>query len=146
MKNRKLKILFFGLGSIGLKHAQLLSENFNFDLFAFRTQKGLLTIPDNLKIVEFDSLKNAFSIQPDIAFITNPTFLHVKTALDCAKKGINIFMEKPISNSTAQLDLLINTIKTNKIFTYVAFLMRFHPIIMKLNGLIKNEKIIYVKY
>ena len=100
----RLKILFFGLGSIGKKHAKIIKNNFDFDLFAYRTGKG--QEKNDLKIEEFHSLNDAFSINPDIAFITNPTFLHVETALECARRNIDIFIEKPISDSLDKVDLL----------------------------------------
>jgi predicted dehydrogenase len=133
----RLKILFFGLGSIGKKHAKIIKNKFDFDLFAYRTNKGQEN--NDLKIKEFESLDDAFSINPDIAFITNPTFLHIETALECVRRNIDIFIEKPISNSLEKVDVLASKIKKNNIFTYVAYNMRFHPVICNLKKIISEK-------
>ena len=78
------KILFFGLGSIGIKHATIIKNNYNFELYAFKTKKG--QEKSNLGIREFDNIKEAFHIKPNIAFITNPTHLHTKTSRNKQRK------------------------------------------------------------
>lgn len=137
-KSTKLKILFFGLGSIGKKHASSIMDNYDFDLYAYRTGKG--QEKNDLKIKEIYSLDGAFSINPDVAFITNPTYLHVETALECAKNNINLFIEKPISHSLENIDELENEIKKRKLFTYVAYNMRFHPVIENLKKIISEKE------
>jgi len=133
-KTENLKIVFFGLGSIGKRHARLIKDNFNFELFSYRTGKG--QEKNNLKIQEVYSLDEVFLKNPDIAFITNPTHLHVDTALECTKRNINLFIEKPISHSLENIDKLEGQIRDNKIFSYVAYNLRFHPVIEKLKELI----------
>ena len=81
-----MKILFFGLGSIGNRHAKIIKDNFGFELYGYRTEKG--QEKKDLLLHEFRDIESAFSIRPDVAFITNPTFLHVPTALECAKRNI----------------------------------------------------------
>jgi len=140
----RMKIIFFGLGSIGKKHANIIRNNFDFELYAYRTEKG--QEKNNLKIKEFNSLEEAFSIKPDIAFIANPTFLHIETALECTKRNIALFIEKPLSHSLENLDELKREIKKRNLFTYVAYNMRFHPVIATLKNLIsKKEKPIYFR-
>ena len=143
-KLSKLRILFFGLGSIGRKHASIIMDNFDFELYAYRTEKG--QEQNDLNIQEVNNLEDAFSIKPDVAFITNPTFLHVSTALECTKKNISLFIEKPISHSLEKLDELEQEIKKRNLFTYVAYNMRFHPVVIHLRDLVsKEEKPIYFR-
>lgn len=140
----KLKIIFFGLGSIGKKHAKIIQDNYNYDLYAYRTGKG--QEKSNLKIKEFKSLEDAFSISPDIAFITNPTYLHIETALECTKRNINLFIEKPLSYSLEKINELEKEIKKRKLFAYVAYNLRFHPVIKNLKEMIsKDTKPIYFR-
>ncbi len=143
-KPSKLKIIFLGLGSIGKKHAGIIQDNYDFELYAYRTEKG--QEKNDLKIKEFNKLEEVFSIKPDVAFITNPTFLHVSTALECAKRDIDLFIEKPISHSLENVDKLENEIRKRKLFTYVAYNMRFHPIMNNLKELTSgDEKPIYFR-
>jgi len=143
MKKEKIKILFFGLGSIGLRHADLLFNHFDFELFAYRTRKNASETPDY--ITEFYDVDKAFSVKPDIAFVTNPTFLHVNTAIECAKRNVHLFIEKPLSHNLNDLMLLNDLVHKKNIYSYVAFCMRFHPVIKKLKEIVKNEKVFYTR-
>ena len=62
-KSENLKVLFFGLGSIGQKHATIIKNNFEYKVYAFRTEKG--QEKNRLKIKEFYNLDEAFSIKPN---------------------------------------------------------------------------------
>lgn len=136
-EKKQLKILFFGLGSIGKKHAKIINEYHRYKLMAFRTKKG--QEKKDFKIQEFSNINDAFSENPDIAFITNPTFLHAKTALECVKNNIDLFIEKPISHNTKSLDKLQYEIKKRNLYTYVGYNLRFHPVIYNLKSML-NEK------
>lgn len=138
-----VKILFFGLGSIGKRHARLIKQNYDSDLFAFRTNKG--QEKNNLSIREFNNLDDAFEINPNIVFITNPTSIHIKTALKCAEKGIDMFIEKPLSNSMAGIEKLKGLVSQNNLFVYVGQCMRFHPVINYLKKNIEIQDILYAK-
>lgn len=136
--DKPLKILFFGLGSIGKRHARLLKNNYDFEVYAFRTMKG--QEENDLAIQELFTLKDAFSIKPDVAFITNPTSQHISTALECTKRNIALFIEKPLSNSLRNMTTLEKEIRNKKIFTYVAYNMRFHPVLVNLKTLISTKQ------
>ena len=142
--SKKLKILFFGLGSIGKKHARIIRDNYDYELFAYRTNKGQES--SDLKISEIKNLKDAFLMSPDIAFITNPTNLHVQIALECAKNDISLFIEKPISHSLEDVDRLDAEIKKRKLISYVAYNLRFHPVLIKLKEiLLRKDDPIYFR-
>ena len=127
-KMKKFKIAFFGLGSIGKKHAKIIMENYDFELIAYRTRKG--QEKNKLEIMEFETYDEIFSQKPDIAFITNPTFLHAETALKCVKNDIALFIEKPISHNLKNLDQLEKEIAKRKIYSYIAYHLRFHPVLI----------------
>ncbi len=122
-----MKIVFFGLGSIGRRHAKLLQMGFDYELFAFRSNEN--SKGNDLGISEFYDLKDIEKINPDVAFITNPTSEHLKYAIYCAERGISIFLEKPFSNTDERLQELVNIMKKNKVQFYIAYCLRFHPVI-----------------
>jgi predicted dehydrogenase len=135
-----MKIIFFGLGSIGKRHARLIKDNFGYELYAFRSnhnsEKNQLGIPEIYNLEEIDTIK------PDIAFITNPTSEHISYALYCAKKGIKLFIEKPLSNDQKNIQELMNEVKNKQLVAYTAYNLRFHPAIMWLKRYMekKNEE------
>jgi predicted dehydrogenase len=137
----KKKILFFGLGSIGARHAKLLLDHFDVELSAYRTGKT----PNSLGVKEFHSLEEAFESRPDAAFITNPTNLHIETALECAERSIDLFIEKPLSNRIEGVDALIELINQNGLVNHVAFCLRYHPVIKHLKEILKKEEVFYTR-
>ena len=62
----------------------------------------------------FKNLNEALDQKPDVAFICNPTHLHMETALQCARGNCNLFIEKPVSNSLNAMDELISILSKNK--------------------------------
>jgi predicted dehydrogenase len=94
MKN----ILIIGLGSIGQRHFRNLKKiNKNLKFFAIRRKKKAPQLNNNNKVVKrkFLSQKNQIkeinfnqiaNFKFDLALITNPTSLHLQTAIKIAKK------------------------------------------------------------
>ncbi|MFX1494064.1 MAG: Gfo/Idh/MocA family protein, partial [Promethearchaeota archaeon] len=136
------KILFFGLGSIGTRHLTLLKKNYNYEIYAYRTNKD----NPNKNVINIYDLDDALHSNPDIVFITNPTYLHINTALSCLKAGMkNFFIEKPLSHSLEKLDIFEEEVKKSGALVYVGYVMRHHPMIKYLKKLIeeKSEGIFY---
>lgn len=138
-----MKIIFFGLGSIGQRHAKILLENYPYDLYAYRS--GTNEAPNQLGIEELHSWDEVKTLKPEVAFITNPTSLHIETAIRCAELGCKLFIEKPIDKSTEGLNKLIKVIDEKSLVTYVAYNLRFHPVIKKIKEYLKQKKPLYVR-
>ena len=138
-----MKIIFFGLGSIGQRHAKILLDNYDHELFAFRTKKG--RYKQELPIKEIYSWDDVEKLKPDIAFITNPTSSHIETALNCAKNGYRLFIEKPIDSKKEGLDELLKIVRDKQLPSYVAYNLRFHPVINKLKGYINQYYFLHMR-
>jgi predicted dehydrogenase len=150
------KILFIGLGGAGQRHLRLFKKNLNkknVDFIAYRTtNKTPLLNPDftvnKTNTVEnfygintYNNLQEAINLKPDLAVISTPSSMHLDYAQFCAEKNISVFIEKPLSNSTKGLQKLKNTVEGNKIKLQVGLQRRFHPLICKVNDIIKAGKI-----
>lgn len=138
-----MKIIIFGLGSIGERHSRLLLEHFDCEVYAFRSskQKG----GNKLGIKEIYSWREVRKLKADIAFITNPTFLHLKTAIDCASLGMHLFIEKPLGSGLSGLSKLKKICRTKGLTCYIAYCLRFHQVILKAKELLKNKKLYHVR-
>ncbi len=134
-----MNILFCGLGSIGKRHARLIKEiHPSYNLFACRTKLGQEKV--DLPIKEYTDWDKIFQNEKiDITFITNPTYLHVDTALKCAEKNLALFIEKPISHNLKNIEKLNNAIKKKNLFTYIGYNLRFHPVIKHLKREIERN-------
>lgn len=125
-----MKVLIIGLGSIGRRYLRLLQDNYNYDLFAFRSSKGQQSTNevDIPQLTKWDEVRD---LRPDVVLITNPTFLHVETAMACARLGCRLFIEKPLAHTIDGLDELLSLIDQQELPTYVAYNLRFHPVIQR---------------
>ena len=147
-----MKALFIGLGSIGQRHL----DNYNklklkeSSVIAYREKFSNKIIKDT-NIVSGDSLQHyygfkefrnfelAISEKPDIAFICNPSSMHLDTALKIAERGIHFFVEKPLCTNKAGLEKLKKIVKEKKIVSMVGYQMRFHPILRDIKKVIKKK-------
>ncbi len=108
------------------------------ELFAFRTNQGDAPDPD-FPVHVLNSWGQIEAVKPQAAFITNPTSMHITTAIECAKRGMALFMEKPLGSSEEGLDELLGIVQKKQVVTYVAYCLRFHPVILHLKAVLDKE-------
>jgi predicted dehydrogenase len=141
-KTDKLTLIFFGLGSIGSRLARIVRDSYNHDLYAFRSTKNGL---NDLGIDEVYEINDVERLSPDVAFITNPTSLHVDTAIRSASMGTNLFIEKPLGDNLAKWDSLLDIVQKKRVLTYVGCNLRFDPIIQHLKRTLDLDQIFYTR-
>jgi predicted dehydrogenase len=123
-----MRVLFTGLGSIGRRHLRLLREREEVDdILAFRSGTSASPTPEG--VTEHSELEAALEANPDVAFVTNPTALHVETALQCGRAGCDLFIEKPLSHSLEGVAELCSVAASEDLVTCVACQLRFDPIL-----------------
>lgn len=138
-----MKILICGMGSIGVRHFRNLQTLGVTDIIFYSTRKS--TFPQIEEIMQgaqvFDSLHDALAEMPDICMITNPTSLHVRTAIEAAKHGCHLYIEKPISHTLEGLEELNRLIEMHNLISFVTYQFRFHPHIKLLCELVKQKDV-----
>ncbi len=128
-----VKIIIIGLGSIGHRHLSHLKKIPGLELASLRTKKG--EVKKEGGIQEFYNFQDALDFNPDGVLISNPTALHVETALPFLKSGSRVLIEKPIDTSTKNATLL----KPYENLLRVAYCMRFHPLNLFLKKMFAEE-------
>jgi len=135
-----MKILIVGLGSIGKRHLKNISSKTNYEIIVYTKRTDFPnTHKKNIKI--FHDLDLCLKENPNVAFITNETINHIPIALKLAKRGLHLFIEKPISNDLKQMKNLLQIVRERKIVTMVGCNFRFHNCIKKIKSLIEQKKI-----
>jgi len=135
-----LKFLIAGYGSIGKRHLENIISNNNSEIIVYSKRKDLSNLrKKNIKI--FNSLEKCLAEKPNIGFITNETVHHVPVSKKLATAGLDLFIEKPLSNSTKSVSELVKLTKTKKLVTLMGCNLRFHECIKKIKSLIEQEKI-----
>jgi len=137
-----MKALFCGLGSIGQRHLRNLRalRGDSVEVLAYRSRRATPVLnanmsvraaPDQLESIHnvrsFADLTEALNEKPDMVFITNPNTLHLPVALEAARAGCHLFIEKPVSHALDGVDELSSLVAEKNLVAFVAYQFRFHP-------------------
>ncbi len=131
--NKKFKIAFIGLGSIGKRHllnvVKVLNnrnDEFIIDLVRRKESKAL---DDELKVHvnKIYSDDEEIPSDYDIVFITNPTSLHYETIVKFKSKTKHMFIEKPVFDKI-DIDIEKLDLKDENVY-YVACPLRYTQVI-----------------
>jgi predicted dehydrogenase len=122
-----MKFLIAGCGSIGQRHIRNLKFLKAGELTAFDT------LPERRKeagekygVEVFDNFDKALKSKPDAALICTPTSLHMQYALEAARRGCHLFIEKPISHTLEGVAELMEATSKKKLAVLVGCNFRFH--------------------
>ena len=107
-----MKALVVGYGSIGKRHVKNLLSYSNLEVILVTKQKS---ISGSNRVRIFRNLDDAIRENPDIALITNETKFHIPVAKRLAKRGIDLFIEKPLSDSLNDMRSLEEIVKKRKL-------------------------------
>ncbi|HET7118245.1 MAG TPA: Gfo/Idh/MocA family oxidoreductase [Hanamia sp.] len=138
----KTTVLVVGLGSIGQRHARLLSERQDVELHIcykvedYRAQT--IASIDGRKITEYADFTIALKNHPDIIFICVPNQFHVSVGLEAIKSGADIFVEKPISDSIESARKLVAAAESEKRFMQVGYMLRLDEGLRKMKELVEK--------
>jgi len=150
-----MNVLLVGLGSIGQRHVRNLRHllGAQVEISAFRTRKLPRVLTDGFGIepgsdVEekyairvFDDLDEALAQRPTIAFICNPSSLHLPAATAAARAGCHLFIEKPLSHSWDGVERFVDIVERSNLVALVGYQMRFHPCLQRLRALLQEKRI-----
>jgi predicted dehydrogenase len=141
-----------GLGGIGQRHTRnlrfLLGDTAEIIAYRVRRQMHLVTpamgadasrnVEDEYSIRVFSSLEEALAKKPDIAFVCNPSSLHIPVALACIRAGCDLFIEKPLSDSLDGTEELVRAAAEKQRIAMVGYQLRFHPCLRKLTQIVQS--------
>ncbi len=135
-----INVLVVGYGSIGRRHVDNFLEFKDVRLIVYTKRNDLQALKKKGVKVS-SSLTECLKENPDIGVIANETSLHIPIAIKLAKEGLDLFLEKPLSNSLKDVKKLYAIVKKKKLITQMGCNLRFHPCIMKIKSLIEQQKI-----
>jgi predicted dehydrogenase len=133
--------LIVGCGSIGSRHAQNLSS-LGVDVCLFdidhERAKSLAKEVDGEPV---DNLEAGLQSDPGTVFITTPSNHHTAPAKKAANAGCDLFIEKPLSNTTNGVAELVELIEEHDLTTMIGCNMRFHPAIQTAKECLEDDRI-----
>jgi len=135
-----INVLIAGYGSIGKRHLENFLQFKDIQLTVY-TKRNDLQLLKKKGIKVSSSLTECLKENQDVGVVTNETSLHIPTAIKLAEEGLDLFLEKPLSNSLKGVEKLRAIVKKKKLITQMGCNLRFHPCIKKIKSLIEQEKI-----
>ena len=147
-----MKVLMIGLGSIGQRHLRnLLSLFSDVEVLAYRVRGLQNTFSNTMQILPntnldekynisvFNNIDEALSAKPDVAFITNITSMHIPCLKKVLGAGVDVFIEKPLSNSLESIGDVIRLRDEANCIAFMGFQNRFNPGLIELKKFVDNS-------
>jgi len=77
----------------------------------------------------------------DAAVVAIPTAYHIPPSIELAKRGVHLFVEKPLSHNLEGLEELTRVAKEKNVQVMTAYVFRFHKSIQKMKELLQAKEI-----
>ena len=125
---RKLKILVIGLGRIGKIHLNNLLAREEVEIIGICDPTNEARVISNkigVKFYQNDFADIASEVQADAIVICSPTDTHANYVSLAAKKGFDVFCEKPLDLSLEKVKRVLKIVEESKIKLMLGFNRRF---------------------
>lgn len=139
----KTKIAIVGCGGMARGHAsrfEMILDQVEVvaavDVVRDRAQAVAELLPGDVKVTEDyrDVLDDV-----DALLLVLPHHLHYPVTMDCLAHGKHVLVEKPMANTEQECVEMINAAREADRVLMVAYCMRFHPLVIKLQELITSK-------
>jgi predicted dehydrogenase len=127
MSPLKIKCAVIGVGYLGRFHAQKYQLIEHAELIGVYDINSAVcqTVADELGVIAFASLEALFG-KVDAVSIAATTIEHYNIARACLEQGIHVLIEKPITQTVEQAEVLIKLAQQNQATLQVGHLERFN--------------------
>jgi len=135
------RLLIVGLGSIGRRHARLARDLVpNLQIVALRHRDRPDAGEPGIDHC-VSSLAEALRFCPQAAVVANPASHHLEVAMDLARAGVHLLVEKPISNATCGVAELIEECRVRRLTLMIGYNLRFLPSLMRFRELVEGRRV-----
>lgn len=144
MQVNDLKVLIVGCGSIGKRHAGVLSDMGVGRLAACDPSGEARAAFSAMypRIAMYESEEEALkAFRPDAVFILSPTQMHLPMAACAVEAGAHVFIEKPLSVSPDGADELERLARERGKKVMVGFCFRYHSALLYAKKLLEQGEI-----
>ena len=134
-----MKILVIGSGSIGQRHIKNLKSLGIKNIQVFDDDKKLLKLVEKNFNIKAQNKLNFDQI--DCTLICTPPNSHIKLAKLALENNSNVFIEKPLSNSLKDINIISKIAKKKSLKIFVGYVFRFDKGLIKINEILKKNGI-----
>jgi predicted dehydrogenase len=120
-------ILVVGLGSIGRRHARVISA-LRPDARIVALRRSVDALPDDVRVThQVTTIDEALLHRPRAAVIATPATMHLATGRAFADAGVHLLIEKPIADQPAGVETLIAACRRRDLVLMTGYNLRFSP-------------------
>lgn len=137
-----MRIVVVGCGSIGTRHLRNLQTVKGTELVGVDSREDRRReVQDRFGIPTHASLARALEERAEAVFVTTPPAAHVPLALEAARAGCHLFVEKPLSHTLDGVDELLREVDAQGLVAFVGSNWKFHPSFQKMKTLLEKGAI-----
>lgn len=142
-EQKRIRIGVCGVGSIGSRHARLLSQRGDVDVYVADTTEQHIREVRKLPafVASTDSLDEIFEFGLDGLIIATPDHLHVPFAEAACKRGVPVLLEKPIADTAESAKRLLDVISDTGTTILVGYPLRHNSIFLKAKEILDQGQI-----
>jgi len=138
--SEKTKVLVVGCGSIGKRHARLLTEHSDVEVLVCDA------LDENLRLAleeapgsrGFDDFDAALAEGPDAVFVCTPNHLHRPMAVAALEAGCHVLCEKPIADTVENGEVIVAAADAADTMLTVGYSLRSHAGLRRLKELVDS--------
>ena len=141
MSEYNLNIAVIGTGGWGKNHVRVLNDLGVLSAVCDSDENRIKSISNKYKIHSYSNLKDLFEKERnlDACLVCTPTKTHYAIASEIIKRKINVFVEKPLSFSSAECEELTKLSKQHNVILTSGYIERFNPAIQDLKRIIEEN-------
>lgn len=138
-----LRVGVIGLGAMGRNHVRVYSELSDVELVGIADVDYRLaqSLAEKYHAKPFGDYKELFGEKLDAVSIVVPTSLHKEIAVETARAGVNMLVEKPIADTVEAAKEIIKAAKENNVKLMVGHIERFNPVVPIIKKEIEGDEI-----
>ena len=138
-----IKVGVIGVGHLGKEHARIYSQMPGCQLVGIvdAHPKTAEAIAKKVKCPVFPSAESLLEAVDAISVVV-PTSLHWEVARHFLERGKDVFIEKPIAETTEQAEKLVHLAQAKNCLLQVGHVERFNPVLSYLEQTLKEPKFI----
>jgi UDP-N-acetylglucosamine 3-dehydrogenase len=136
-----VNIAVIGVGGWGKNHARVLTDLGVLAAICDANEERAKEIAEKYHTCYYTSLDNMLREKIPLhgCVVCTPTRTHFDVAKRVMKHGINVFVEKPLSFSSAECQEMINISVNRKVLLTSGYIERFNPVVQDLKRIIENK-------
>lgn len=138
--NNDVKIGIIGVGGWGKNHSRVLHDFGVLTSICDMDKIKAKNLATRYNVNHYGSIDDMIDTESlDACLVCTPTKTHYPVATKLMEKGINVFVEKPLSYSSKECEEMIQIAKKNKISLTCGYIERFNPAVQEVKKILSEK-------